>query len=329
MEQAFFLSVIIPVYNAGDFLQKCLDSLNISQHPELQVILVNDGSKDQSDEICRFYQERFTKQIVYIKKQNQGVSAARNDGIRYAQGIYTAFLDADDQVMPGYVSSVQEMCKMEAQLFVYSYRQGTDMEHAQTINISWNEGIYRNDAALCDTIFTDLKYQAWNKVFLTKLIQEHQLAFDTTMRWSEDLDFWVRYLRYVNQIYVSEKELYFYRLNPNGAVANVKPECLDATTKALQHQVEFLIDRNAQPHAYRSLVQHYTEHMTQAIYHCICRGADIGEVKEKMRILKGLEVLRYKPFSLSARFKWICMKHKWICLLKLYFQLRNGKNSSK
>ena len=95
----FLFSVVIPVYNVEDYLAETLDSVisqTIGFEENIQIILVNDGSPDNSEEICLRYKEQYPDNIVYVLKENGGVSSARNEGIKYIEGKYVNFLDSDD-----------------------------------------------------------------------------------------------------------------------------------------------------------------------------------------------------------------------------------------
>lgn len=100
MNNKYKISVIMPIYNAEGFLEEAIESVvrqTIGFEKNVQLILVNDGSPDNSDSICRKYQKRFPNNVTYIEKENGGVSSARNEGIKRIQGKYTIFLDADDK----------------------------------------------------------------------------------------------------------------------------------------------------------------------------------------------------------------------------------------
>ena len=95
----FQFSIIIPVYNVEQYLAETLDSVinqTIGFEDNIQIILVNDGSPDNSERICMKYKDKYHDNIVYVKKENGGVSSARNEGIQYAEGKYVNFLDSDD-----------------------------------------------------------------------------------------------------------------------------------------------------------------------------------------------------------------------------------------
>lgn len=117
------LSIIVPVYNVADYLPKCLDSLLAQDLPqnEYEIIVVNDGSTDDSGEIAKQYAEKYVN-IILINQENQGLSGARNTGIQYAKGDYIQFVDSDDyleeNVLGGLMKQAQEE-KLDVLRFKY------------------------------------------------------------------------------------------------------------------------------------------------------------------------------------------------------------------
>ena len=97
------ISIIVPVYNTEKYIECCLDSIMKQDYPNFEVILVNDGSTDESGIIIQKYKEKY-KNISYIKQENKGVGAARNAGIKVAKGDYISFVDSDDLIMEDYCS---------------------------------------------------------------------------------------------------------------------------------------------------------------------------------------------------------------------------------
>lgn len=93
----FMISIIIPVYNAEFYLEECLDSIKSQSHPDFEVLCVNDGSTDRSEEICERY-VREDKRFRLYSQENSGVSVARNLGIEQAKGEYLCFVDSDDVI---------------------------------------------------------------------------------------------------------------------------------------------------------------------------------------------------------------------------------------
>ena len=101
------ISIIIPIYNASKYLKRCVDSILRQTRQDFELILVNDGSKDDSGEICQQYAENKSN-IKYISKNNGGVSSARNIGIEHSCGEFICFVDADDWLEPNYIEKLAE-----------------------------------------------------------------------------------------------------------------------------------------------------------------------------------------------------------------------------
>ena len=102
------ISVIVPVYNAEKYLKKCLDSLVNQSYKDLEIILVNDGSQDGSEKICKDYEEKDSR-IILINKNNGGPSSARNSGIEKANGEYLSFIDSDDYLALDFYEKLEDI----------------------------------------------------------------------------------------------------------------------------------------------------------------------------------------------------------------------------
>ena len=111
MDYKYKFSVVIPVYNVAGYLAETLDSVigqSIGFEKNIQIILVNDGSPDDSEKICLAYAEKYPDNILYLKQENKGVSAARNYGCDYVEGKYVNFLDSDDKWTEGSFQAVYD-----------------------------------------------------------------------------------------------------------------------------------------------------------------------------------------------------------------------------
>jgi glycosyltransferase involved in cell wall biosynthesis len=187
------ISVIIPAYDVAVSLGRCLDSVFVQEIPDVQVIVVNDGSTDRTPEVAKSYGDR----IIYIEQENQGQGAARNTGLRTAQGEYVAFLDADDYWLPGFLKTC--VAFLEHQLEAIAVSTG------QVIKV-WGHTERLNPSMLLDaSVKLDLKpcmlhdfFTFWAKhdhirtgsaVIRRRVIEEagYQRA---DLRISEDLEYW-------------------------------------------------------------------------------------------------------------------------------------------
>lgn len=106
------ISVIIPVYNVENYLEKCIDSIIMQTYKNLEIILVNDGSTDTSPEICEHYKIR-DERITIIHQKNKGLSGARNTGIEHASGEFLLFVDSDDYILPNMIETLYTRLKMD------------------------------------------------------------------------------------------------------------------------------------------------------------------------------------------------------------------------
>ena len=99
MEQKPLISVIVPVYNGQDYLEKCIESIEAQTYENIEVLIINDGSTDATGQVCVSLKQRYSN-ISVITTEDEGVSAARNVGLDAAKGAYVTFVDADDRIRP-------------------------------------------------------------------------------------------------------------------------------------------------------------------------------------------------------------------------------------
>ncbi len=168
------LSVLIPVYNTERTLKRCLDSILNQTLKDIEIVIVNDGSEDQSQDIIKEYAER-NKNIKWIYQSNQGLGAARNKGIELSQGEYVAFLDSDDWVDGDYYSKLYNHAKKEeSELVISSYI----IEKEGDKNKSKAKHYFSSkDEYLMALIEGKVAGFSWNKLYKKSLIINNKLKF--------------------------------------------------------------------------------------------------------------------------------------------------------
>lgn len=175
------LSVVIPVYNASKYLQKCLDSLINQTYPNIEIICVNDGSKDNSLEILDNYKQKDNR-IIVIDKQNGGVSSARNEGIRASHGKYITFVDPDDYIdTNAYEKCLNSMNKNNADMLVFE----AIIEPSHSPFVKLSEKKYTDSFEAIDELYENIGV-VWNKIFKKSLIVDNNILFDENIVYSED-----------------------------------------------------------------------------------------------------------------------------------------------
>ena len=206
------VSIIVPIYNAEQYLRRCVDSILNQEYTDYELLLVNDGSTDASGDICEEYGDQDPRVIV-IQKENTGVSDSRNRAIDRARGKYLQFLDSDDWITPDatrlFVRAAEEYgCDMVISDF---YRVvGERLSPKGDIE---EEGVLTREefAAHMMENPADFYYGVlWNKLYRRDIVEEHKLRMDTDISWCEDFMFNLEYIRYAKVFYALHAPIYYY-----------------------------------------------------------------------------------------------------------------------
>ncbi len=226
-----FISIVVPVYNAEKFLEETLDSLAEQTYKNIEVLLVDDGSKDSSRAICEAYAAR-DKRFCYYRQDNAGAGAARNHGIELAHGEFLMFLDSDDLFEPDFVekmydaitSSCADVAICRADKFNAVYEQGKGkLVHASTL---LDGGVYApTDIAAC--FFQVMTTCPWDKIYRAEHIESEGLRFQN-LRYSNDTYFVLMALLTASSIAVTEDVLVHYRYGMGSSLRDkmyLNPHC--------------------------------------------------------------------------------------------------------
>ena len=182
------LSIVVPVYNNERDLKRCLDSIINLDYQNLEIILVDDGSTDDSLSIITDYAAR-DERIKVISQQNLGVSAARNTGLSQATGRYIMFVDADDYVLSPLRTVLSD--EQTADLNVFGFESGKEKKVVRNQYYDADEVIQ----AKVMMMENPTQYlTAWGKIFKIDLIRKYNLRFNTNLRVAEDGNFMLQYL---------------------------------------------------------------------------------------------------------------------------------------
>ena len=191
------ISIIVPVYNVEKYLQRCIESILAQTFPDFELLLIDDGSKDKSGEICDNYALK-DKRIKVFHKQNGGVSSARNYGLHEAQGEWITFIDSDDWVCADYLSSFTT----DSDLCVQGYYCGENAIRYDKIFIDHNPGAYY--------LYKGYVFGPYCKLFRLSIIKEGHILFDETMAFGEDILFLMEYIILCNTMRVVNACGYHY-----------------------------------------------------------------------------------------------------------------------
>ena len=205
------VSVIVPVYNVAQYLERCLDSLAEQSYRDVEIICVDDGSTDSSPAILDAYAARECR-LVVVHKKNGGVSSARNEGLRRATGQYVAFVDPDDTVEPGMAElMINALVQTGADFAVSGYWDCDENDvplayHGPTRVARKMEGCQELTPM---TVARRLPYSCM-KMYRRSIIERAGIRFDETIRIGEDYIFDLQYLMHCRTGYYINEGLYHY-----------------------------------------------------------------------------------------------------------------------
>ena len=206
------ISIIVPVYNAESTLNKCIESIIAQSYSNFELILINDGSCDNSLEICKLYQ-RNDPRIKVIDQVNQGVSCARNNGISISRGKYITFVDSDDWIGQEYLKGF-DFFNIDADLYIegikyyFPHRQ----QYLKMFEYT-NQLIDSKDIQKVFRVGVPLNGCPVAKLFLREIIINNKLLFNRNFAIKEDHLFVTQYISKTKTIYLSKQIDYFYEFD--------------------------------------------------------------------------------------------------------------------
>lgn len=306
-----FLSIIVPIYNAEQYLEECLDSILAQTFTDYEVILVDDGSTDRSGAICEQYKDK-SNVIRVIHKENGGLVSARKSGIAVAKGKYIGYVDSDDVIAP---EMYQDLCNS-------AMKNGVDIVICDVWQ--WEEekkipleqrlegGIYTKEQ-LIQNIYSSMFYAGtyykfgflpamWNKIYKADIVRKNQMLVDDEIRIGEDAA--CSYLCILDADiiqYQKGKYYYYYRYNAESMCHNWTNSNIESAVKLLDYLYERLSD-----YKYCNIMQqfwyYYSYMFTNMLY-------EYGEAVRKKQINKNASN-DFKVIMESKSFKAFLVQYK-------------------
>ena len=297
MDNNELVSIIIPVYNVEDYLERCIESVINQTYTNIEVILVNDGSTDKSEDICRKFAKN-DKRLKIISQRNQGVSCARNTGIMYANGDYIGFVDPDDFIDKSmYEKLLLNMKKYNASISVCAYTNNEssgNMESKIFVN---------KDKNIFDNLFEEGKFSGfvWNKLYARKLIYKNgdTIKFKNDIKALEDLLFNYYIFKECNCVVYSSEELYHYIIRENSALTSKK--CDLSAPRALK----IIMDDIDNEKIYCMLEYRYVSGITGFIYNAKKRNFKVDDEIRKSQRVYIKKVLKRKHVTIKQKIKLV------------------------
>lgn len=279
------VSVVVPIYNVEKYIKKCLNSLVNQTLQEIQIIFVNDGSTDESGNIAKEYASKYPNKIIYLEKENGGLSDARNFGMRYAEGEYIAFLDSDDYVENTmyeemYNKAIQENSDYVECDFLWEYPGKTKKDK----RISYNNK---------KEMLTNVRVVAWNKLIKREILEKNNISFPKGLRY-EDIEFTYKLIPYLNKTSYVNKEFVHY-VQRNNSIANVQNERTAEVFTIFDNIIKYYQEKNFYEEYKEELEYSYSRILLCSSLKRICK---IKDSKTRKKLIKETFEKLYQQFPL-------------------------------
>lgn len=227
------MSIIIPMYNVEKYITRCLDSILFQNYDDYEIILVDDGSTDNTLTTVNNYIHRNKKGSIIriIKKNNSGASDTRNYGLSEAKGDYIVFMDADDYMLNGALETYGNTINTyDADLYVFSLKKNINGAMVESRLTSINSFCIEDEASInvlnqylkkTDYIIT---WQPWGKLFKKDIIDKYRVQFDTELYCCNDFNFFFKYFMHVHSVVFTNIPVVAYTVERTGSITTTKIE---------------------------------------------------------------------------------------------------------
>ena len=219
------------------YIEKCLETLVNQTLKDIEIILVNDGSKDSSAEIAKKYLEKYPEKIIYLEKENGGLSDSRNYGLPHAKGEYIAFLDSDDYVEENMYEEMYELAKKEDSDMVQCnfYWEYPDKNKKKIGELKQ----YSNKKEM----LVKTRVEAWNKLIKREiLVKNPEIRFPKGLRY-EDVEFTYKLIPYVEKISILNKPFIHY-IQRGNSISNTQNERTKEIFDVLDNVIKYYKEKN-------------------------------------------------------------------------------------
>ena len=324
------VSVIIPVYNTEKYLSACIESVLQQHDVSLEIILVDDGSKDSSGNICDNYAEKYDN-IKAIHILNSGPATAKNIGLKHAQGNYIALTDSDDKMEP------LMLCKMvsagyeyDADIICCNYKQVDEQGHVSHLNSTNLQYVLNHEDGLIHFFSKNKIYsQCWTKLYKRQMLVDNNIENDPGLRTDEDFIFNIRAFIKARTTVIVDEPLYeythrssslahaYYKKNISQYIDN-RIQRVQVTQDAVKNETEIVKEWSIV-----HIIMYYNE--------LLGKVASFPELHSDKRIRKIINYIRYNKQILNSHYKLCGFSKKGAFLISFlpssfYMRYRKTKN---
>ena len=236
------INVIVPVYNAAPYIERCVKSLQKQTYQNFEIILIDDGSKDNSLELCKALANEDDR-IIVLNRPNGGASAARNMGLAYVRGQYVVFADSDDYVSPSYLENLYRAAQQGNYDIVQCNLESTFDTDKRMETVAYSQDDVNEVTKKQALNERKYKVSVWGKIYCSHIFKDFR--FQEGIIYEDDASYYI-FVDRANRLAVLNETLYYYYMSENSVMRNDKKDKSTAFIGIYEDRIRYFRERNNQ-----------------------------------------------------------------------------------
>lgn len=322
------ISIIVPIYNAEKYIRRCIESILKQTYTNIELILINDGSNDNSLEICEKFKKN-DRRIVIVNKKNEGVSVARNIGIEKATGELISFVDADDYLEENFLQELFNIMNKYNVNYVTCGYNRVYGNYLEQINNNLNEILMSSDEYLNKILNVQTGYGFAHMKLINKSVIG-DVRFNKTLKVGEDALFNVMLCQNLDKVAIFNKPLYNYYFNPESVVRKFDENYYQKYLKSMKEMTTYINNKYINNSQINQNLQNYIAYHILLICVNYCYHPEnkennrkkLKEVCEEKIFKKAIQESNYNDLSITRKISLFTLKHKLYLIMELICKIR-------
>ncbi len=336
------ISIIVPIYNVEKYLNKCIESIVNQTYENIEIILIDDGSNDNSGIICDEYAKKDNR-IIVVHKENGGVSSARNKGLKIAKGEWISFVDADDWIEQTFCQTLlNKVTQEQADIALCGYNRITD-NRIEKINANNQEVFLDSNEYLVKSLNPQTGFGFCHMKLIKKEVLK-SISFNERIEVGEDALFNIQLSTYIKKAVFLKQPLYNYRINNQSVVKRYDENYANKYLKSMKIIEEYIWQEyneeneeniEIKQNYYNFVAYHIMLIIVNYCYHPdnkMCNAQRKNMLKEVINndlFIIGLKKSNYNNISLTRKITLYTLKHKLYWLTAIICKIRQKQNRKK
>ena len=336
------ISIIVPIYNVEKYLNKCIESIVNQTYENIEIILIDDGSNDNSGIICDEYAKKDNR-IIVVHKENGGVSSARNKGLKIAKGEWISFVDADDWIEQTFCQTLlNKVTQEQADIALCGYNRITD-NRIEKINANNQEVFLNSNEYLVKSLNPQTGFGFCHMKLIKKEVLK-SISFNERIEVGEDALFNIQLSTYIKKAVFLKQPLYNYRINNQSVVKRYDENYANKYLKSMKIIEEYIWQEyneeneeniEIKQNYYNFVAYHIMLIIVNYCYHPdnkMCNAQRKNMLKEVFNndlFIIGLKKSNYNNISLTRKITLYTLKHKLYWLTAIICKIRQKQNRKK